>query len=479
MAPLSFERVEGRTAASRLWNELIQRYHYLGYTPMSGAQLRYFVRGNDGRELALLGFGAAAWRLAERDRFIGWDTSQREARLCHVVNNSRFLILPWVRSPNRYGSSDSGLAFGAGKKGGWGHGVRMIVSVPWGEAAYDVHVGGGLLDRVGELAAGVVKVGRCALISDSRVAELHGDRLERGLVAAGFAMTRLVVPHGERSKSLEVAGGLCEGMIEAGLDRSSCVFALGGGVVGDLAGFVAAIYYRGIPFVQVPTTIVAQVDSSVGGKTGVNAVGGKNLIGAFHQPKLVVADTDSLATLPDRERNQGYAEVIKHAAIRDFAMLDEMEDLPALMARNVAIKAAIVAEDVFETKGLRALLNFGHTIGHGIENAAGYGRFLHGEAISLGIVAATRLSVKKAGLDPAVQDRIFSALAKYALPMVLPEEVGTADIMTALRTDKKFASGAIRFVLLRAAGEAFVSGEVSEADILGAIEGLRNPVDCA
>ena len=263
-------------------------------------------------------------------------------------------------------------------------------------------------------------------------------------------------------------------MISAGLDRSSAVVALGGGVVGDLAGFVAAIYYRGIPYIQIPTTIVAQVDSSVGGKTGVNAAGGKNLIGAFHQPRLVIADTSTLATLPAREFNEGFAEVIKHAAIRDFTMLDALDDLPALIARNVAIKAAIVAEDELETKGLRALLNFGHTIGHGIENAAGYGRYLHGEAISLGLVAACRLSVEKAGLDPAARDRIFSALARYKLPLSLPPDVETKAIVSALQKDKKFHGGSVRFVLLRQPGDAFVSGDVTEADITRQIEALRD-----
>lgn len=350
----------------------------------------------------------------------------------------------------------------------------MIVNVPLQRSPYDVHVGPGLLDEAGGLAAGVVKAGRCAVISDSNVAPLYAERLSQSLRAAGFETTTLVSPAGEKSKSLPEAASLCEQMIAAGLDRSSVVFALGGGVVGDLAGFVAAIYYRGIPYIQIPTTVVSQVDSSVGGKTGVNAAGGKNLIGAFHQPRLVIADTDTLSTLPDREFNEGFAEVIKHAAIRDFSMLDALDDLPALIARNVAIKAAIVAEDEYETKNVRALLNFGHTIGHGIENAAGYGRYLHGEAISLGLAAACRLSVEKAGLDPAVRDRIFSALARYRLPMSLPPEIKTGDILSALRKDKKFHGGSVRFVLLKKPGEAFVSGDVTEADIVRQVEALRD-----
>lgn len=349
----------------------------------------------------------------------------------------------------------------------------MIVPVPLQRSPYDVHVGSGLLEKTGELAAGVVKPGRCVLVTDSNVAPLYADRVAESLGGSGFSVTTLVSPAGEKSKSMEEASRLCEGMIAAGLDRSSSLFALGGGVVGDLAGFVAAIYYRGIPFLQLPTTVVSQVDSSVGGKTGVNASGGKNLIGAFHQPRLVIADTDTLSTLPAREFNEGFAEIIKHAAIRDFGMLEALDDLPLLIARNVAIKAAIVAEDEFETKGVRALLNFGHTIGHGIENAAGYGRYLHGEAISLGLVAACRLSVKKAGLDPAASARILSALEQYRLPLTLPPDISTEDILAALWKDKKFHAGAVRFVLLKSPGEAFVSNEVSGTDIEREIEALR------
>ncbi len=341
----------------------------------------------------------------------------------------------------------------------------MIVHVPLARAPYDVHVGPGLLDCCGDLAASVLRPGPCAILTDSNVGPLYAARARDSLTIAGFQPTVLASPAGESSKSMAEVSSLCEQMISAGLDRGASVVALGGGVVGDLAGFVASIYYRGIPFVQIPTTIVAQVDSSVGGKTGVNAEGGKNLIGAFHQPKLVIADTDTLASLPQREYNEGFAEVIKHAAIRDFSLLQATDYLPALIARNVAIKAAIVAEDEFETKGLRALLNFGHTIGHGIENAAGYGRYLHGEAISLGLVAACRLSVEKAGLDEAAASKILSALTRYNLPLSLPEDIDPEAIFTALLKDKKFQRGAIRFVLLRAPGDAYISREVTADDI--------------
>ncbi|MEI6072712.1 MAG: 3-dehydroquinate synthase [Verrucomicrobiae bacterium] len=353
----------------------------------------------------------------------------------------------------------------------------MIIPIPLSRSPYDVHVGAGLLAEAGRLAASVLKPGRCALITDSHVGPLYAKPVEDSLRAAGFDVTTLVSPAGENSKSMAEAASLCERMIAAGLDRSSCVAALGGGVVGDLAGFVAAIYFRGIPFLQIPTTVVAQVDSSVGGKTGVNAPGGKNLIGAFHQPRIVIADTDTLSTLPEREFNEGFAEIIKHAAIRDFSLLDAPDDLPALVARNVAIKAALVAEDEFETRGVRALLNFGHTIGHGIENAAGYGRFLHGEAIALGLVAACRLSVEKSGLAQADCDRILSALARYKLPLALPPDIPAEAVVAALQKDKKFHRGAVRFVLLKRPGEAFVSDAVSQDDILRQVHALRHDLE--
>lgn len=341
----------------------------------------------------------------------------------------------------------------------------MTVSVPLARSPYNVHVGPGLLPQAGTLSAAVIKPQRCAIITDSNAGPLYAAQVSESLREAGFDTEVLTVPAGEQSKSMSEASSLCERMITSGLDRGSSVVALGGGVIGDLAGFVASIYYRGIPFVQIPTTIVAQVDSSVGGKTGVNAPGGKNLIGAFHQPRLVIADTDTLSTLPEREFNEGFAEVIKHAAIRDFSMLNAPDDLPALMARNVAIKAAIVAEDEFETKGIRALLNFGHTIGHGIENAAGYGRYLHGEAIALGLVAACRLSVEKAGLAQSDCDKILAALAAHKLPLSLPPDIPVEHILTAMKKDKKFQGGSIRFVLLKNPGCAFVSNEVTPEDI--------------
>lgn len=349
----------------------------------------------------------------------------------------------------------------------------LEVGVGLSRAPYKVLIGAGAIFSCGELISRVSKPGRCVVVADSNVAPLYASAVEDSLSQAGFQPMRATVPAGESSKSLTQVGFICDAMIEAGLDRSSLLVALGGGVVGDLAGFAAAVYYRGIPYIQIPTTIVSQVDSSVGGKTGVNAAGGKNLIGSFHQPRLVIADTDTLRSLPEREFNEGFAEVIKHAAIRDPALLEALDDLPALIARNVAIKAAIVAEDEFETKGLRALLNFGHTIGHGIEAAAGYGKFLHGEAISLGLRAACRLSVEKSGLPEHEAARVSESLDTYRLPSHLDASIETEAILSALKKDKKFAAGSIRFVLLRKLGDAFVSDAVTEADIRRAIAGLR------
>jgi 3-dehydroquinate synthase len=356
--------------------------------------------------------------------------------------------------------------------------MAETVTVGLGRRSYAVKVGPGLLDTLG---AGAKELGlgkACVLISDANVARLYGPRATDSLRTAGFHPVEITVPAGEKSKSLDQVQWICERMIDARLDRRSWVVALGGGVVGDLAGFVAAIYYRGVPYVQAPTTIVAQVDSAVGGKTGVNAPNGKNLIGAFHQPSLVLADVATLATLPEREFNEGFAEVIKHAAIRDRTLLDAVAapldrgNLAQLIRRNVEIKARIVEADERETTGERALLNFGHTVGHAIEAAAGYGTLLHGEAISLGLVAACRLSVARAGLDPAEAARVTELLEQYRLPVRLPAGIPTETILSALKSDKKFEAGAIRFVLCPRLGEAFVSKDVTLEDITRAVTGL-------
>jgi len=356
------------------------------------------------------------------------------------------------------------------------------VHVDLAERSYDVLVEHGLLSRAGEtmLLAGLPKC-RAAVISDETVAGFHAEALMSSLGAMGFHPTLHTVPAGEGSKSMTHVEGLCREMIRSGHDRKSMVVALGGGVVGDLAGFVAAIFYRGIAFIQIPTTIVSQVDSSVGGKTGVNVAEGKNLLGAFHQPALVLVDPATLATLPDREYREGFAEAIKHAAIRDAAMVEELaaldpasRDVPAdLLARNIAIKARIVEEDEYETKDVRALLNFGHTIGHGIEAAVPYGELLHGEAIALGLRAAIFLSEKHARLDAEAGRKVLDLLEKFHLPLLLPKKITTETVMNRLARDKKFSAGAVRFVVIDALGSARVTKDITAENLREAVEFLR------
>jgi 3-dehydroquinate synthase len=354
------------------------------------------------------------------------------------------------------------------------------VHVALADRSYPVVVGNGLLSETASLLTEHGLSGfRPSIISDETVAAHHAETL---LSSFGANRPTLhTVPAGEASKSLTHAETLCREMICAGHDRRSLIIALGGGVVGDLAGFVASIFYRGIPFVQIPTTIVSQVDSSVGGKTGVNVAEGKNLLGAFHQPKLVIVDPQTLSTLPPREFHEGFAEAIKHAAIRDAEMLTDLmaidpetREVPAdLLARNIAIKARIVEEDEFETKDIRALLNFGHTIGHGIEASLPYGEMLHGEAIALGIRAAIFLSEKHSALPPAHSEKILAALNHFRLPLTLPAYIPTATVMEKLARDKKFKSGKIRFVTLPTLGHAEVIETVTLSDLEAAIEHLR------
>src|ERR1700682_5957259 len=267
-----------------------------------------------------------------------------------------------------------------------------------------IEIGAALLARTGELIHEILVGPHCAIISDSTVAPLFGDHVKQRLTSSGFQPVLITVPAGETSKPLEQAGAICDQMIGAGLDRQSFVIGFGGGMVGDISGFVAAIYERGVPHVQIPTTLLGMVDSSIGGKTGVNTRDGKNLIGAAHHPSLVIDDVDLLKTLPRRQLNQGFAEIIKHAIIADAQMFTalqpvDLSNLAPLIRRNIEIKSRIVAKDELDQTGERALLNFGHTVGHAIERAGDYREFLHGEAVSLGIVAACVISIKKAGLQ--------------------------------------------------------------------------------
>jgi 3-dehydroquinate synthase len=359
----------------------------------------------------------------------------------------------------------------------------IIISV--GDRRYHALMGGHLLQGIGERCQATGLSGQCAIISDTNVAPLFGERVKQGLMSAGLQPTLIIIPAGEQSKTLQQAGAICDQMIAAGLDRRSFMIGLGGGVIGDLSGFVATIFERGIPHVQIPTTLLAMVDSSIGGKTGVNTSAGKNLIGAFHHPALVIDDVDVLKTLPRREFNQGFAEIIKHAIIADAEMFEKVTQLSKLRAdkdassklasliqRNIEIKSSIVAKDEFDRTGERALLNFGHTIGHAIERAGDYQTFFHGEAISLGIIAASAVSVKRAGLPQDQRDAIFDLLRTFDLPTQLPPNFPRKKILDALKFDKKFEGGEIRFVLTSKIGSAYLSRDVTMEDLREAVEKL-------
>ena len=345
---------------------------------------------------------------------------------------------------------------------------------------YSALVGSGLIRQLGKQVHKLLPGSTCAIISDTNVAAIFARRVKRSLESAGLKPTLVTIPAGEKSKTLQQAGIICEQMLAAGLDRQSFVIGLGGGVVGDVSGFVAAIYHRGIPHIQIPTTLLAMVDSSIGGKTGVNTADGKNLLGAVHQPSLVIDDVDVLKTLPRREFNQGFAEIIKHAIIADakmFGMLQSWEAsealaLQQLICRNIKIKAKIVGQDEHDRTGKRAILNFGHSVGHAIERAGNYRKFLHGEALSLGIVAACGVSIKRAGLAPGQRDAVIDLLQRFDLPTRLPKNFPREKIFKALKFDKKFEAGKIRFVVAPRLGAACLRSDVTLEDIHKAVDEL-------
>jgi len=338
---------------------------------------------------------------------------------------------------------------------------------------YPALVGSGLIEQIGKRVRKYLHRKTCAIVSDTNVAWHFADQVRQSLASAGFEPTLITIPAGEKSKTLGQAGMVCDQMIAAGLDRQSFVIGLGGGVVGDISGFVAAIYHRGIPHVQVPTTLLAMVDSSIGGKTGVNTCDGKNLIGAIHHPVLVIDDLGVFKTLPRREFNQGFAEIIKHAVIADAKMFQilqrwkagEASALQRLIKRNIKIKSKIVARDERDRTGERALLNFGHTVGHAIERAGGYRKFLHGEALSLGIVAACAISTNKAALSADQRDAIVDLLGKFKLPINLPKNFPRQKIVEAIKFDKKFEGGKVRFIVTPRIGAAHVTADITFDDI--------------
>jgi 3-dehydroquinate synthase len=339
------------------------------------------------------------------------------------------------------------------------------VEVSLGTRSYPIYIGQKVLSDLGRHCARLALGRRCAIVSDQNVAPLYSAAAAASLRQVGFEPVLVVVPAGEKSKCLKMVERCCEQLARHRLERSSFVVALGGGVVGDLAGFVAAAYLRGIGFVQAPTTLLAQVDSSVGGKVGVNLAAGKNLAGAFYQPRLVLCDLAALRTLPAREFRAGLAEVIKYGIIYDAALFGRLErDLPRLLrqdpavlaqvvARCCEIKAEVVRQDETET-GLRAILNFGHTIGHAIEAISGYGAYLHGEAISIGQVAAAKLSVRAAGFPAAGAERVEKLLSRAGLPVKINLSARRrAALVEKMRLDKKVAGGEIKFVLARRLGQ--------------------------
>jgi 3-dehydroquinate synthase len=363
------------------------------------------------------------------------------------------------------------------------------VHVPLGERAYDIEIGTGLLDSAGERLKAKFPSRRFGIVTDTEVAKAQLPRLTASMDAAGLSYSTIVLPNGESTKSFANLGTVVEGILGARLERGDLVIALGGGVIGDLAGFAAAIARRGMDFVQVPTSLLAQVDSSVGGKTGINSPHGKNLIGAFHQPKLVLADLDALASLPSRQFAAGYAEVVKYGLIDDewfYFWLEENHR--AIFAGDLALRAEMVAHccaaktrfvlaDEKET-GVRALLNLGHTFGHALESATGYSdRLLHGEGVAIGMVLAHGFSAQL-GLAPS-QDtgRIAQHLAAAGLPTRLSDIPGdlpdTDYLMNAIAQDKKVVRGALTFILTRGIGKAFIEKNVDPAGVAAYLEAMR------
>jgi len=350
--------------------------------------------------------------------------------------------------------------------------------VALGERAYPIHVGAGILGEAA-LYAPHLERRTAAIVTNAVVAPLYLARLHAALAACGTRVVDITVEDGEQAKRWETLDAIVGAMLAARCDRRCVVVALGGGVVGDLAGFAAAVYQRGVPFIQVPTTLLAQVDSSVGGKTGINHALGKNMIGAFHQPLAVIADVGSLATLPTRELRAGIAEVIKHGLVLDASFFEWLEtnierllagDAEALtyaVLRSCELKAGVVAADERES-GLRAILNFGHTFGHAIEAGVGYGSWLHGEAVAAGMVMASELSARAGTLDASAVARVRALVARTGLPVAGPR-IAPERYLELMTIDKKAAAGKIRFVTLTSIGRATLRDDIEPTAARAAI----------
>ena len=359
--------------------------------------------------------------------------------------------------------------------------MRMV-KVPLGDRSYSIKIGNGLLPRLGGECRRLKLGKRCAVVTDRSVGRLYAKAALASLRQAGFTPVEIRVPAGETAKSLKTIQTCYDKLARHRIERSSFIVALGGGVVGDMAGFLAASYLRGIGFVQVPTTLLAQVDSSVGGKVGVNLKAGKNLVGAFYQPRLVLCDLDTLKTLPKRELRAGLAEVIKYGIIDDAALFRRLErTMPELLrlepkgmahivARSCQIKARIVEQDERESS-LRAILNYGHTIGHALEAVSRYGKYLHGEAISIGQVAASKISRDVLGLPQTEVNRIKCLFDQAGLPTsVRLTNPQLARVFAAMKLDKKVSGGEVKFVLARKVGQVEFGVDVPRATINTALK---------
>ncbi|GMW02922.1 MAG: 3-dehydroquinate synthase [Candidatus Hydrogenedentota bacterium] len=361
--------------------------------------------------------------------------------------------------------------------------IIETLTVALGDRSYPIHIGAGALSVLPETLQNLGARGVAAICSDTNVAPLYADKVAGIVAEAGLRPAICSMPAGEEHKRIARVEEFTGAFIEAGLDRSSVVIALGGGVVGDVVGYAAASYMRGVRFVQIPTTIVAQVDSSVGGKTGVNHPLAKNMIGAFHQPSAVIIDLTLLSSLPNREFRAGLAEVIKHGVIADAALFDYMEasheaigriDLPSLIypiKRSCAIKGAIVAADEREN-GVRANLNYGHTFGHGIEAVTKYSVFLHGEAIALGMHAAAELGKNLGLVDEAFVTRQNRCMEQYGLPIAWPE-LPVNEVVEAMRRDKKVRHGTMKFIVPEGMGRVIHRLDVTEEQARQALEAVR------
>ncbi|KMQ80821.1 3-dehydroquinate synthase [Candidatus Burkholderia pumila] len=350
--------------------------------------------------------------------------------------------------------------------------AMITVNVELGERAYPIHIGAGLIGRT-ELFAPHIKGASVAIVTNSTVGPLYGDTLRVALEPLGKKVTTVVLPDGEAHKNWETLNQIFDLLLTERADRKTTLISLGGGVVGDMMGFAAACYMRGVPFIQVPTTLLSQVDSSVGGKTGINHPLGKNMIGAFYQPQAVIADIGALHTLPERELAAGIAEVIKTAAIKDveffewieanIGALNERNDdaLAHVVKRSCEIKASVVASDEREG-GQRAILNFGHTFGHAIEAGLGYGQWLHGEAVGCGMVMAADLSVRLGRLADVARQRLVRVIEAAKLPVIAPK-LGDDRYVDLMRVDKKAEAGEIKFILLTHFGETEITGAPDQA----------------